>query len=229
MWAREGDEIAGAALRTPPHPLLGSTMSTEVAAQLMDAAIEADPDLDAVTGFEPVASDLARAWERRTGGTARPGLGFVVYALDQVVRPAAPPAGEARLATGAERERMIEWSAAFAREAKVHVGDPAAAVDSMLANDWLYVWDDGGPVSSTRIHETVNGVVRISFVYTPPVARRRGYARALVAEVSARALAAGAGQCMLYADAANPTTNAIYQAVGYRPVGEAREYALSAP
>jgi predicted GNAT family acetyltransferase len=96
----------------------------------------------------------------------------------------------------------------------------------MLAHDWLYVWDDGGAVSSTRIHETVNGVVRISFVYTLPERRRRGYASALVAEVSERALAQGAQRVMLYADASNPTTNAIYQAVGYRRVGEAREYGL---
>ena len=71
------------------------------------------------------------------------------------------------------------------------------------------------------------GVVRLGPVYTPPETQRHGYATALVADVSGRALADGATHCMLYADLANPTSNSIYQAVGYRRSTEAREYHFS--
>jgi len=95
-----------------------------------------------------------------------------------------------------------------------------------LADDRLFVWDDGGPVSLVGTSPPVAGVVRVSLVYTPPAARGRGYASALVAAVSRRAMAAGAPQCMLYADGANPTANRVYQAVGYRRVTDARDYAF---
>ena len=59
------------------------------------------------------------------------------------------------------------------------------------------------------------GVARVGPVYTPPEQRRKGYASAAVAEVSQRFLDAGARVC-LYTDQANPTSNGIYQALGYR-------------
>jgi hypothetical protein len=43
------------------------------------------------------------------------------------------------------------------------------------------------------------------------------------------ALAAGARQCMLFTDLANPTSNQIYAAVGYRRCGDWEEYAFIAP
>jgi predicted GNAT family acetyltransferase len=61
-------------------------------------------------------------------------------------------------------------------------------------------------------------VVRISTVYTPPALRGRGYASAMVAAASQHALDGGAAACTLNTDLANPTSNKIYQAVGYRPV-----------
>ena len=79
-------------------------------------------------------------------------------------------------------------------------------------------------VSMAGTNQPVAGVVRLGPVYTPPAARRQGYATALVADVSRCALAAGATTCMLYTDLANPTSNHIYRAVGYRRSGDAQEY-----
>lgn len=63
------------------------------------------------------------------------------------------------------------------------------------------------------------GAQRIGPVYTPAAFRGHGYgyASATVAEVSRRYLAAGVRPC-LFTDQANPASNAIYQAIGYRPV-----------
>ena len=65
--------------------------------------------------------------------------------------------------------------------------------------------------------ETPNGT-RIGCVYTPPALRGRGYASALVAELSQRLLDAGRRYCFLYTDLANPTPNVMYHRIGYRPV-----------
>jgi predicted GNAT family acetyltransferase len=190
----------------------------------MPALLEEDPALPGVSGSEPAAGHLARAWRERTGGTVGHGMGHVTYVLDRVEPPANPPPGGARLATAAERDLLVEWTVEFAREAGTHGDDAAATVDRGLAQDHLWVWEDDGPMAMTGTFVPVDGVVRISQVYTPPASRRRGLGSALVAEVSERLLAAGARRCMLYADRENASTNAIYQSIGYRRVGEAQEY-----
>ena len=61
-------------------------------------------------------------------------------------------------------------------------------------------------------------MVRVAPVYTPPEMRGRGYAGAATAAVSQAALDAGVREVVLYTDLANPTSNALYQRLGYRPV-----------
>jgi predicted GNAT family acetyltransferase len=69
--------------------------------------------------------------------------------------------------------------------------------------------------------EVLGGVARVSWVYTPGPLRRRGYAAACVAALSQQVLDRGAEAVMLYTDLANPTSNAVYQRIGYRAVGDA--------
>ena len=66
--------------------------------------------------------------------------------------------------------------------------------------------------------------IRIGAVYTPPELRRRGYASALVAAVSQAELDRGRRWCFLFTDLANPTSNRIYQAIGYRPIRDVRMF-----
>jgi predicted GNAT family acetyltransferase len=61
------------------------------------------------------------------------------------------------------------------------------------------------------------GVARIGPVYTPPEHRGHGWASNAVAEVSRRVQAHGVRVC-LFTDQANPTSNKLYAALGYRPV-----------
>ena len=69
--------------------------------------------------------------------------------------------------------------------------------------------------------------VRINAVYTPPQSRRRGYASACVAALSQLLLGAGRQFCFLFTDLANPTSNRIYQQIGYRAVCDVDEYAFT--
>jgi predicted GNAT family acetyltransferase len=64
---------------------------------------------------------------------------------------------------------------------------------------------------------TVNGIA-IGPVYTPPQFRGKGYASSLVAKLSQHLLDQGRTFCTLFTDLANPTSNRIYQNIGYRPV-----------
>ena len=85
----------------------------------------------------------------------------------------------------------------------------------------ITVWEAGGiPVSMASVTRAVDGMIRVGPVYTPPAMRGYGYAGGATAAVSQAALDAGATQVVLYTDLANPTSNALYQRLGYQPVSD---------
>ncbi len=65
---------------------------------------------------------------------------------------------------------------------------------------------------------------RVGPVYTPPERRGRGYASNLVAAVSQAQLEAGCRSVFLFTDLANPTSNHIYQAIGYEAVRDVADW-----
>lgn len=62
--------------------------------------------------------------------------------------------------------------------------------------------------------------VRVGPVYTPAPFRGRGYAGAATVEVGRVALASGVDDVLLFTDLSNPTSNGLYQRIGYRPVAD---------
>jgi predicted GNAT family acetyltransferase len=62
--------------------------------------------------------------------------------------------------------------------------------------------------------ETAHGIA-VSLVYTPPRWRNKGYASSCVASLTKRVLDNGKRFCCLFTDLANPTSNSIYQRIGY--------------
>jgi len=230
VQAKSSGEVYGAALRTPPRRLLASVMSAEAADALMARWLEVDPGLPGVNGPQPAARYLAEAWRRRAGGTVDLGMSLAIYWLSHVDEPSRHPAGHSRVADRSDRDLMIEWTHAFSREADLPAADVRPGVERRLRDGRLFVWDhDGQVVSMVGTSPPVADVVRLGPVYTPPEARRHGYATALAADISRRALTGGATKCMLYTDLANATSNSVYQTVGYRRAADAQEYGFSNP
>lgn len=228
LWVVEADGGAvAAALQTPPFNLV----VTRAAADALDAlagAIDAyGIELPGVTGAVPEVDDFARAWGRRTGSAIRVRREQRIYALE-TVRPA-EASGSSREATEADNQLLLEWIEAFAVE--TGPGGPRGdrlgrVIAGRLAqrDAGFVLWEDGGvPVSLAGWGGPTPNGIRVGPVYTPTDLRRRGYASALVADVSARQLASGRRFCFLYTDAANPTANRIYSAIGYEHVCDSRE------
>jgi len=143
-----------------------------------------------------------------------------LYRLGELTPPSPAPGGSVRLAETTDRELLLGWSEAFMREAGVVVPpDLEALVDRRLADRAWHVWEhDGRPVSFAGASPVVAGMSRVGPVFTPPELRGRGYAGAVVTAASAYARTAGASEVLLYTDLSNPTSNALYQRLGYRPV-----------
>jgi predicted GNAT family acetyltransferase len=129
------------------------------------------------------------------------------------------PAGTARIAGDSDRALVVDWFHAFHAD----IQETARAVDDMVDDRLSYggvtVWEvDGRPVSMVGVSRPEGGAVRVNAVYTPPQMRGRGYGAAVTSTVTQAALDAGADDVVLFTDLANPTSNALYQRLGYRPV-----------
>jgi GNAT superfamily N-acetyltransferase len=234
FWVVEdGGAAVGAALRTPPHNLvLGRPRSTE-ALDALAAAI--DEELPGVVGGMPEVDEFAERWVARHGLALRLVRGQGVFALKRV-EPVPVPPGAPRWATDADFALLVEWWRAFALEAvggetRDPAGEGAAVEHRLIAESaGILLWEDGGtPVSLAAYGGPTPNGIRIGPVYTPPEHRGRGYATALVAELSRRLLAEGRRFCFLYTDLANPTANAIYELIGYVRVCESKELAFEQP
>ena len=139
------------------------------------------------------------------------------------------PNGKFRPATMDDIDRVEAWTNAFQEECFGSIGpeEGAAKAKSMIENGKLYFWEDPLPVAMAGLIRSTKRGVSISYVYTPPEFRRNGYASALVASLSGLALKSGKAFCTLYADLSNPTSNSIYQRVGYRAVADVIDVTFS--
>jgi GNAT superfamily N-acetyltransferase len=215
-WWRAADgDVTGAFVQTPPYPLLLT------AAPAVPELVEllADRPLPGVNARAGDAEAFAGAWQRRTGATAVPGRRSRLFRLDALTPPSPLPPGTARIATADDRGLLLDWMAAFCRDIAEEERDLDLLVDDMLQYDGLTLWEvDGVPVAMAGASRPESGMIRVMAVYTPAELRGRGYAGAFTSAVSQAALSAGADDVVLYTDLANPTSNALYQRLGFRPI-----------
>jgi hypothetical protein len=248
----EGGEVRAVALRTPPHRLLISRVSrvdppagapdappvvdkveeagAEVVEHLVADLAGHSPDLSGVLGPPAVAGAFARRWAERLGKQARQGMATRIFQLDAVApAPAAQEvAGALRPATEADLDLLIRWVGAFTQEigerGEADEARARAGISRTIAAGGLHLWEveGAGPVSMANATGATPSGIRINMVYTPRELRRRGYAS--VGALSQAMLHTGRRFCFLYTDLANPTSNHIYQELGYRPVADANTY-----
>jgi predicted GNAT family acetyltransferase len=223
------DELVLAAMMTPPRALVIYSHHDDWPHALNPMIHELDTrewPLPGVLAPPDIAEEFAAAWAALKGTIRRILLRTRLYELRRV-NPIPPVSGRLRLATPADLELVAGWSLAFQNEALTG-GDPAETreVARHKINDQdLYLWEDGRqPVSMAgQSRPTTHGIC-LSLVYTPPEQRGKGYATACVAQLSQRLLDSGRKFCVLFTDLANPTSNHIYQTIGYTPVRDFTEY-----
>jgi len=219
--------VRAAYFRTPPYPLQVTPLASGEADSLAVHLAGLGRPLPGVSGESTTAAALARAWQRHTGATAALHERNRLYRLGTLTVPQPWPAGRARVAGAADREQLVRWHREFTTAIGLEVPSRAESwADARIASGGLTLWEDtgGSPLSMAGTTPMVAGQIRVAPVYTPAPLRGRGYAAAVTAEVSRAAQAAGADEVLLFTDLANPTSNALYRRIGYRPVADFAVY-----
>jgi hypothetical protein len=174
-----------------------------------------------VQGDSATAAAFARQWTALHDMKTRAGKGLGIYVLDRVIPPPGV-SGTFRLATNDDLDLLLAWGEAFLHD----IGEPPRNDDARdklleaIAQQRRFFWCDPAerPVCSVGVAGPTPNGIRVNVVYTPPQHRRRGYASAAAAAASQRMLDRGRKFCFLYTDLANPTSNKIYRAIGYKHV-----------
>lgn len=219
-------ELDTIAIRTPPWQLLLATGSEEGLGAIADNLLEKHADIPGVHGLEHESKTFAQLWSERTGLMAVNSKQLRSYMVVEVNAPD-NVSGTMRQADLNDAPLIAEWSEEFHRDAGTN--DPEKErrdrTAFMLEQGRLVLWEvEGKPVTMAGWHPSPPRAARIGYVYTPPEMRRHGYATALTAELSQHLLGSGLARCFLFTDLANPTSNGIYQKIGYKPVGDYWEY-----
>ena len=165
---------------------------------------------------------FAAAWQEHTGQPAHTGMRMRLYALDTLLPPDPPPPGTARTADATDRDLLLAWLDAFQDEAQpAGPNESERVVNDRVAWGGLVLWEhEGRPVSLAGRNRTAGGQARVGPVYTPPGLRGRGFGGAATAAITQAALDDGAEGVVLFTDLENPTSNTLYQRLGYRPISD---------
>ncbi len=224
-------DLAALALMTPPHKLqllLMDEYDTASARAIAEDLAAGQWRVPAVLSREASGLAFAREWCALQGGTHRLGMQQGIYELRQVTPPVRPPPGRFRQARRRDLPLVAEWAASFHSACRLRTPPDlsVSGAESKIRSGELFLWDDGGPRSmAARTRPTAHGEC-IGFVYTPPEHRNHGYASATVAALSQTVLDSGKHFCTLFTDLANPTSNSVYQRIGYRRVATVADVEL---
>jgi drug/metabolite transporter (DMT)-like permease/RimJ/RimL family protein N-acetyltransferase len=229
VTVEDGGRVVAAAFRTPPFPLGLSQIDSSGAVELI--AEHAHETFGTLPGFHGPKVDtgiFAEHFSRLSGQRARIAMEQRIYEATEARAPE-DVGGSFRPAEETDRPTLINFYNGFVKDTGTPASLPADTWATLhLAQDsstGVWLWQDAGRVVSMAAYSgpTPNGI-RINGVYTPPDLRGNGYASACVAALTKMLLERGLRFCFLYTDLANPTSNSIYQRIGYRPIADVDQY-----
>lgn len=219
-------------LRTPPYDLIISyTDDLSTIELLTEELTKRGEKLPGVLSFKEAANKFARQWCEKNS------LKYNLFRKERIyklVKVSEETLGHRKfsVAPKAHQELVFQWVSEMMKEALINITkDDIQRMIEILREEFdrdkssmFLLFENNEPVSMAReAGKTPNGVF-LNFVYTPILLRRRGYATECVAKLSNHLLEAGNRYCFLFTDLSNPTSNSIYQKIGYQPVIDENHY-----
>ena len=220
------------ALRTPPHDLIISyTENLDSVKILVDELFKRKAKLPGVLSFKEAADLFAQLWCKKNSLKCNLFRKERIFQLEKVSEEYLG-SRYFSLAKKTHQALVLKWAEEMMREAlKDTTDDDVERTKKTYAKEFeenrssFYIlFDNCEPVSIARkAGKTPNGNF-VNFVYTPQPLRRKGYATECVAKLSKQILEEGNKYCFLFTDLSNPTSNSIYQKIGYKPVIDENHY-----
>jgi GNAT superfamily N-acetyltransferase len=223
----DGESVVATAMRTAPfgeYPAYLMPMTDDAAVLLARTLLDRDEPVLGANGALPAVQVFGEEMAAATEKRATVGQHTRLFELGQLKEPRETP-GRLRPARLEEQGLVTSWYDAFMADADEQAGRPpgsspheAPMPDEMrrrIETGQIFIWEvDGVPLHVTAATQPAFGVSRIGPVYTPGEHRGHGYASRAVYEVSRLLVERGVRAC-LFTDQANPTSNKIYEALGY--------------
>ncbi|WP_406200786.1 GNAT family N-acetyltransferase [Streptomyces sp. NBC_01017] len=227
----QAGEVRATFYHLPPRGMGLSPLSPEQAYSLAAHLAARGHPLPSVNADHGTATAFAEAWQRHTGATVKlRDTRLRLYRLGTLTPPEPMPTGRARVLGEQDLEQVMFWCGEFAKAVGEVVSiDAGSWAGTRFADKRYTLWEtpDGTPVSIAGLNPLIGGQIQVDIVYTPADLRGHGYAGAVTAAVSRAALTAGAKDVVLFADLSNPTSNALYQRLGYRTLTDWSAYDFS--
>ena len=213
------------ALMTPPHNITLYATDNIIDLKAINCLIDGliDFDIPGVMTEKTLAKYFTKEYTARKGLTYKTTMNQRIYEL-KAVNPDIKQFGTVRLLEEKDMCFFPYWLEAFnaaSSYGKTEMSIPQEAEPYLyrLSTKKIYVLEHNGiPVSMAGYTRELETAIGVAFVYTPPYYRGKGYATSCVAQISQMALDKGFNKCVLYTDLLNPTSNNIYQKIGYRPI-----------
>ena len=225
--------VIGTAIRTPPHNVvLSETDHLAGIEPLALDVLDAIGTLPGVVGPRPAASVFARAWCERAGGTATLRMANRIYrATQRRHRRAgsrarcdrtAPPIMTSRSAgstrSSRRRCRTRRWTIP-----RTTCSGAASRIRTATSASGKSTAIPSRSPAMARARRTASGSARCT---RPRACAGTGTRARWSGRMTAELLDGPHRYCFLFTDLANPTSNGIYQRIGYEAVSDVDQYAF---
>jgi hypothetical protein len=202
---------------TPYSQQLEDDQPYEAARILARYFFPKNPRPTGVNGPAHAAREFADEWERLTRCNLEIHHNARLYDCISVEK-LHHPEGTANQATPDDYELVKKWRYEFRQDANAPLGTSAAQIARHIEEGRYYFWVTDQPVSMAFLARSTGNTTMIGAVYTPQEHRNHGYATAVTAALTQIILDSGKKYATLYTDLDNPTSNSIYQKIGYKPI-----------
>ena len=192
---------------------------------ILEQRLEQNPNLK-VTGDAARVERILQNVARRKNMQYDSLVPMVIYRCDKVTNPK-KATGHSIYSTAEYKpilERFITGMVWDLEHRPMEEGEAEGFAEAVAGSKDLFLWEDEKEVvSMVMITHRTDRYARLNTVYTDNTKRGKGYAGALVGEVTQRVLDENRIP-MLYTEQDNVCSNATYRRVGYHCVGELVQY-----
>lgn len=218
--ASQDNRVVGLAIRTVPYGYVFSPMGADASEALFSFISVEDSRAYEFAGPKDVIEFLVQI----SGKAVTESEGELIYECKNLIP--AIPIGEIRAASESNFDLIFNWMKALMTTTGLRSYDLESVVRTALSAGRYYLLISQGMPVCMGGHSDIQtfegfSIGRVGPIYTPDEFRKKGYASALTSEITKTLISRGALPT-LYTQAANPTSNKIYQEIGYTLVDENR-------